>query len=733
MRFSSARPRRTVRLFWLPVSTLLALFLFAFGGSTHTEEGDGAPPKRSQAAYEIDQNALVAAEAKRGDWLSYGRTYKEQRFSPLDQINDETVKDLGLAWVYETQTKRGLEATPLVIDGIIYTTGSWSKVYALDAVSGEPLWTYDPEVPKETAMLACCDVVNRGAALYDGRIYVGTLDGRLIALDADTGSLEWSTKTTPEGAPYTVTGAPRVVKGKVIIGNGGAEYGVRGFIAAYDAQTGEMAWRFYTVPGNPKDGFENEAMEMAAKTWNGEWWANGGGGTVWDSFVYDPELDLLYVGVGNGSPWNQNLRSPGGGDNLFLSSIVALRPDTGEYVWHYQTTPGDTWDYTATQHIMLAELPIDGKVRKVLMQAPKNGFFYVLDRATGELISAKNYVQTTWASHIDMETGRPVELPGARFVEETTAVFPGPLGGHNWHPMSYSPETGLVYIPAMEMSNFYTPDLEYEKQPGQWNLGVRPAKAEDIPEAMVQLTGVPADVLAEDPPAALLSGHLLAWDPVNQKEAWRAQYAKPWSGGTLATAGNLVFQGVPGGMLRAYRATDGELLWESYTGSGVIAAPITFEVADKQYVAVMSGWGGVFGLIGGKAARSEVDNVGRILVYSLGATGKKLEYEAPRTRVPSTIEFQATDAEIDQGRTIYNRYCLVCHGYGAVGGGVLPDIRESFGNVFANYSEIILEGRRVEQGMPAFDSQLDENDVELIKKYVLHRRAKLIEELNASQ
>ncbi len=711
------------RLLW---STVLLATVFAQASTAQQTS-----TRRTEAAYGIDQNALVAAEARKGDWLSYGRTYKEQRYSPLDEINDETVKNLGIAWVYKTDTKRGLEATPLVIDGIIYTTGSWSKVYALDAVSGEPVWTYDPEVPKETAMVACCDVVNRGAALYDGKIFVGTLDGRLIALDADTGKLVWSTMTVEPDQPFTVTGAPRVVKGNVIIGNGGAEYGVRGYISAYNADTGKQAWRFYTVPGDPSKGFENEAMKMAAETWKGEWWEAGGGGTVWDSFVYDPELDLLYIGVGNGSPWNQEIRSPGGGDNLFLSSIVALRPDTGEYVWHYQTTPGDTWDYTATQHIMLAELPIDGKVRKVLMQAPKNGFFYVLDRATGEFLSAEKFVTVTWASHVDHDTGRPVELPGARFVDESTAVFPGPLGGHNWHPMSFSPKTQLVYIPAMEMSNIYVPDKDYKYTPGQWNLGHKAARGEDIPEAVVQLTGVPADVLAEDAPPEMLSGHLLAWDPVQQKEVWRAQYQAPWSGGTLATAGNLVFQGTPGGMFKAYRATDGELLWETYTGSGVIAAPITFEVAGKQYVAVMSGWGGAFGLVGGKAARKSVDNEGRLLVFALGATGKNVERKEVTQRIPSAITSNATTEEINEGHALFNTYCLVCHGYGAVSGGVIADIRESFPNVFDNYNAILLEGRRVEQGMPSFAAVLDEKKVDLLRKYVLNRRAKLIKELAA--
>ncbi len=693
---------------------------------------DGQETKRAGAAYEIDQDALVAAAARPGDWLSYGRTYKEQRFSPLDEINDQNVGDLGIAWVYETNTTRGLEATPLVVDGVLYTTGSWSRVYALDVVSGEPLWTYDPEVEKKWAMTACCDVVNRGAALYNGKVIFGALDGRLIALDAETGKPEWETKTTDQSEPYTITGAPRVVKGKVLIGNGGAEYGVRGYISAYDADSGELAWRFYTVPGNPADGFENEALEMAAETWKGTWWENGGGGTVWDSFVYDPELDLLYVGVGNGSPWNQNLRSPGGGDNLFLSSIVALRPDTGEYVWHYQTTPGDTWDYTATQPIILAELPIDGIVRKVLMQAPKNGFFYVLDRETGELISAEKFVQVTWASHVDKDTGRPVELPGARFVDETTAVFPGPLGGHNWHPMAFNPQTQLVYIPAMEMSAFYVPDEEYEVREGQWNLGIRVAEPEDIPQAILDtIPGATAEMVTEDIPTEMLSGHLLAWDPVNQKEVWRAQYDMPWSGGVLTTAGNLVFQGTPHGLLKAFRADTGEQLWESYTGSGVVAAPITFSVGGKQYIAVMSGWGGAFGVVGSKSARKAVKNQGRILVYSLGGDGIEPERTAEPKVELTKIEHDSTEADITAGRRLFNTYCLVCHGYGATGGGMYADVRASAPRIFANYEDIVLEGRRVERGMPAFKGEITPEELDEIKSYVLYRRDAWMAELAA--
>src|SRR5687767_7950288 len=428
----------------------------------------------------VDDAALAAPESRQGDWLSYGRDYYEQRFSPLTEINDTNVGTLGLAWQFETATERGLEATPLVVDGVMYTTASWSVTYAVDARTGKQLWKYDPEVHRKYDQLACCDVVNRGAAFYKGKVYVGVLDGRLVALDANSGKVAWTATTVDQQQPYTITGAPRIAKGKVIIGNGGAEYGVRGYVSAYDAETGKLAWRFYTVPGDPAKGFESPAMEAAAKTWTGEWWKLGGGGTVWDSFSYDPELDLLYVGTGNGSPWNRRLRSPDGGDNLYVSSILALRPDSGELVWHYQTTPGETWDYTATQHMILTDLTIAGRVRKVLMQAPKNGFFYVLDRTTGELISAAPYTEVNWATSIDMKTGRPVETGIARY-NKPEMIRPGPLGGHNWQPMSFNPKTGLVYIPAQHNAFGYADDPKFQIRDNAWNTGVDFAMARGVP------------------------------------------------------------------------------------------------------------------------------------------------------------------------------------------------------------------------------------------------------------
>jgi quinohemoprotein ethanol dehydrogenase len=450
----------------------------------------------------VNGKTLLEASANTEDWLSYGRTYDEQRYSPLEKINIGTVKDLGLAWFADLETARGQEATPIVIDGKIYITTAWSKVKAYDGVSGKLLWEYDPKVPGETGAKACCDVVNRGVAAWGNRLYLGTLDGRLVALDRDTGKEVWSKITVDQSKPYTITGAPRVIDGKVIIGNGGAELGVRGYVAAYSADDGEEIWRFYTVPDAPGKN-DDKHLKAAEDSWKGEYWKLGGGGTVWDAMAYDPELDLLYIGVGNGSPWNQAYRSPGGGDNLYLSSIVAIRPKTGEYVWHYQTTPGETWDYTATQHIMLADLEVAGVKRKVLMQAPKNGFFYVLDRATGKLISANNYAPVNWASGIDMKSGRPIENPDARFDKtgKPFVVMPGPGGAHNWQPMAFDQKSGLVYIPVQEAAFPYIPEANWKSSKIGYNTGVDFAAG-----------AMPADPKIRGGAMAGTTGALVAWD-----------------------------------------------------------------------------------------------------------------------------------------------------------------------------------------------------------------------------
>jgi PQQ-dependent dehydrogenase (methanol/ethanol family) len=673
--------------------------------------------KKSNATKSIDDKALKQADARAGDWLTYGRNYAETRYSPLNNITAANVKQLGLVWSFDTNTNRGLEATPLVVDGVMYTTGSWSVVYALDARSGKQLWRYDPQVPQSSLAKACCDAVNRGVAVYKGKVYVGTLDGRLIALEAETGKVVWSVVTVDQNQAYTITAAPRVVKGKVIIGNGGAELGVRGYVSAYDAETGKQAWRFYVVPGDPAKPFESKALEKAAKTWTGEWWKAGGGGTVWDAVAYDPNLNLLYIGTGNGSPWNREVRSPQGGDNLYLSSIVALRPDTGEYVWHYQTTPGESWDYTATQHILLADLNINGRARKVLMQAPKNGFFYVLDRATGELLSAEAYVPVTWASGVDKKTGRPIETAEARYKDKDKMVFlkPGPLGGHNWHPMSYNPNTGLVYIPAQDNVGIYLPDAKYKYVPnrtGYWTTGV-----DFIPAFK--------DVLsAKDIPP----GHLLAWDPVKQKEVWRVQYQYMWNSGTLTTAGNLVWQGTADGRVVAYSADKGEKLWEFNVGIGIIGSPMTYQIDGVQYVSIMAGWGGAYALIGGYSGlpNQNVKNVGRVLTFALG--GKQtLAALPPQTPSLTPIASSATPEMVTQGQLLYAQWCGVCHGVAAGGGGVHPTLPVSKPEVFQMYKEIVLEGAYANRGMPGYDKYLSAEDVEAIRAYIIQRRKEMAE------
>ncbi|MBL4620097.1 MAG: PQQ-dependent dehydrogenase, methanol/ethanol family, partial [Marinicaulis sp.] len=562
----------------------LGVLIFALTACGKKEEAAAPVVERAPLvqAGGVTAEAIINADDNPGEWLSHGRTYSEQRYSPLNALNTKNVGELGLEWAFDLGVSRGIEVTPIVHDGVMFVTASWNIVYALNAKTGQEIWRYDPQVDRSRASVMCCDIVNRGVAIWGDKVFTGTIDGRLIAINAKTGKEIWDVNTIDLSKPYSITGAPRVVKGKVIIGNGGAELGVRGYITAYDAETGKPAWRFYTVPGDPSRNPEDAAMAMALPTWNGEWWKLGGGGTAWDSMAYDPELDLFYIGVGNGSPWSQKLRSPDGGDNLFLSSIVALRPDTGEYVWHYQTTPGETWDYTATQHMILAELEIDGVERKVIMQAPKNGFFYVIDRETGELLSANNFVPVSWATHIDMETGRPVEVPEARWPGNAPVLqFPGTLGAHNWHPMSYNPGTGLVYIPAQETPFGYGDDPNYEAHEMAWNTG-----------ADLRLAGLPSDEATFKAVKAMMRGRLIAWDPVKQEAAWTFEHKGPWNGGILSTAGGLVFQGTADAHFAAYDAGTGDQLWKFFTQTGIVAPPISYEIDGEQYLAVASGWGG---------------------------------------------------------------------------------------------------------------------------------------------
>ncbi len=682
--------------------------LVACGRKTDTPRPAAAPP-----AAQVDAARIVAADAHH--WLSHGRTYDEQRFSPLDTIDVGNVAQLGLAWWFDLDTAhRVQESTPLVIDGVMYVTSAWSKLFALDARTGKQLWAFDPKVPGEAGVKACCDVANRGVAAWKGKLYLGTLDGRLIAVDAATGKPVWEIMTVPAGENYTITGAPRVFDGRVLIGNGGAEYGARGFVTAYEAETGKQLWRFYTVPGDPAQPFENAALESAAKTWTGEWWKSGGGGTVWDSIVYDPKLDLVYIGVGNGSPWNQKLRSPKGGDNLYLSSIVALKGATGEYVWHFQTTPGETWDYTATQPMILADLEIDGQPRQVLMQAPKNGFFYVLDRITGEFISGGAYSNMTWATGLDAK-GRPIESREARYDKtgKPAVVVPGPGGAHSWQPMSFSPLTGLVYFPVMESGFPFIPSTASARSSIGWNTGVD-FNAGSLPPVPEVRAGAKAG----------LKGHLVAWDPVAQKEVWRQQFEHPWNGGVLATGGNLVFQGNSLGEFAAYRATNGNKLWSAETQAGVLAGPVTYQLDGEQFVAVEVGWGGAFGLAAGELARDShiATNFPRVLAFKIGGEAK-LPPPQPATLARLDPPPQIGDESgVVAGKAVYHRYCGVCHGDSAVSGGVLPDLRLSpINRDPREWENIVRGGSRVARGMVSFAAEVSTGDSEKVRAYVIHR------------
>ncbi|HEY7670754.1 MAG TPA: PQQ-dependent dehydrogenase, methanol/ethanol family [Gammaproteobacteria bacterium] len=548
----------------------------------------------------VTQARLLAAASEPSQWMTNGGDYQEWRYSRLVQIDRSNVSQLGLVWFAGFDTNVQQNSTPLYIDGVIYVSTAWSKVYAFDARTGASLWQYDPQVPDAWRSKVCCGLKNRGVAAWGGKIYVGTLDGRLVAIDARTGNSVWSALTIDAAWRYAITGAPRVTKGMVLIGNAGAEYGVRGYVSAYDAETGRLLWRFHTVPGNPAIGFENQAMQTAGATWSGDWWRIGGGGAVWNSIVYDPVTDLVYFGTANGTPWNQRYRDPAGGDNLFVASIVAVRADTGDYVWHYQATPGDTWDYDATSPLTIADLNVDGRLRHVVMQANKNGFFYMLDGATGELLRAQAFTQMNWADGVDMTTRRPRERPEARYgAGQDFNGIPGPQGARGWHPSAFSPQTGLLYIPTQEAYFVWAHDPNYAPSDTGYNLGI------DLAAGNAYYQTHPTA------PRGFVS-FLQAWDPVAGTRVWRGESNSGPTGGALATAGGLVFHG--GGSaeeFRAYDAGTGAKLWSMQARTGVFAGPISYEVDGRQYIAVTVGSG---------ASSATAPNLSRLLVFALNGT-----------------------------------------------------------------------------------------------------------------
>lgn len=664
----------------------------------------GSPEHIRAVTGAVDSASIKANTATSNDWPTYGLDYAETRFSKLKQINADNAKNLGLMWTYSLESERGVEATPLVVDGIMYVTAPWSIVHAVDARTGKKLWTFDPAVNREKGYRGCCDVVNRGVALYKGKVFVGAYDGRLIALDAATGKTVWEKDTITDNTfSYTITGAPRVFNGKVVIGNGGAEYGARGYVTAYDAETGAQAWRWFTVPGDPSKPFEDASMEAAAKTWDpsGKYWEFGGGGTAWDTITFDPDLNLIYVGTGNGSPWNRAIRSPAGGDNLYLGSIVALNADTGKYAWHYQETPGDNWDYTSTQPMILADIQIEGTPRKVILHAPKNGFFFVIDRTNGKFISAKNFVDVNWATGYDA-SGRPIEVPEMRQAKPFDSI-PGPFGAHNWHPMSFNPETGLVYLPAQGIPLNLTEEKAVKRNEGTpgkfggstgWNVGF-------------SLNAVP--------PQNKAFGRLIAWDPVKQKEAWRVEHVAPWNGGTLTTAGNLVFQGSADGRFVVYNATSGEKLWETPVGTGVVAAPSTYMLDGVQYVSVAVGWGGVFGITQRATERTAAGTV-----YTFAVGGKAPLPTFTKYQMENLLQGVKYDPkDVPDGTLLYVAACATCHGVPGVDrGGNVRNLGYVPTETIANLKDIVFNGPFKDRGMPDFTGKLTAADVVKIQAFI---------------
>jgi quinohemoprotein ethanol dehydrogenase len=653
------------------------------------------------------------ATTENADWLSYGRDAAEQRFSPLTQVSLDNVGQLGLAWSMDLPEASLLEGTPLEVDGTLFFTANLAKVWAVDARTGKEIWRYDPEPYKYNAKALRTTPGNasRGLAYYKGNVIIASTDGRLISLNAKTGKVGWTANTIEDtDSRKMITGAPRVFGDKVIIGHSGADYGTRGYVTTYDARTGKQLWRFYTVPGDPSKGFENDAMRMAAKTWSGEWWRWGGGGTVWNAITYDPDMNRLYIGVGNSSNYNPADRSPGGGDNLFLASIVALDADTGKYLWHYQVNPREAWDFKATADIVLADLQIDGRKRKVLMQAPTNGFFYVLDRETGKLISANKFEKATWADHIDLKTGRPVEAPNIRYENGKTILWPSAFGAHNWQAMSFNPQTGLVYIPTLRMGGSYEADKSTLAQARTVEIGSK---------RFYFGVGMRLGTHFADKEDG--TGALTAYDPVAAKVRWKIPLPTPWNGGTVTTAGNLVFQGTASGWLYAFDARTGKQVWKYDCKNGIEAPPITYAIDGEQYLAILVGGGNPNAGRTFDAGWRYQKHMARLLVFKIGGTASLPATAAPFPALaPADVSKLPLDtASAARGMGVWNGHCLICHGVAVEQTSpIAPDLRESAAAEDINtFRQILLEGGLAMNGMPKFDD-LDAGEIADLQMYI---------------
>ncbi|NNF40899.1 MAG: PQQ-dependent dehydrogenase, methanol/ethanol family [Woeseiaceae bacterium] len=666
----------------------------------------------SHSAGNVSEERVLAEAGKGNNWFVKGGNFRGEHFSPLTDINDKSVTDLGLAWASNLPVPDGISATPIVVDGVIYLSGAYSLVFAIDAKTGDTLWQYDPDVRSRLAQdphMSWTARVNRGVAVWQGKVLATTADCRLVALDAKTGKESWSRQTCDRSLGYAITDSPYVGGNSVFVGNAGSESGEknRGYVSAYDIASGKLKWRFYIVPSDKPEENTTAAMKMAASTWSGTALEEfGGGGSNWNEMTYDPQSGLLFFGTGGALPYDFRLRSPAGGDNLFLSSIVAVNAETGEYAWHYQTVPKDSWEYNATMNIVLADLAFGGKQRQTLLIAPKNGFHYVLDRLTGELIAAEKYARVNWATHINIETGRPVYDPAAAYWErpdETVEVWPNMWGAHSWNAMAFHPQLKLVYIPVIDV-----PSVVSDYEDGDYD---------DTLEMRTVVDGKPFD-----------PGKLVAWDPVAGKARWSVGHELPFNGGVLATAGNLVFQGDAQGRFSAYGADSGTLLWSVATGSSITASPVSYAVDGAQYVLVPVGaGGGVQFNYPDMHAGDDVRGPTRLMAFALDAETPMPAVLAARPALPPQPPLEASDEQLEMGRQIFSWECKGCHGKHAAArfGGSVPDLRYATTETHARWHGIVIGGARVASGMPKFALSIDES--EAVRKYVLSRSQQLRE------
>jgi quinohemoprotein ethanol dehydrogenase len=688
----------------------------------------------ARMAGDVDAARLKNAAQEPQNWFAGGRDTDGTYYSPLATIDGSNVAKLGFAWDYDLgNPQRGQEATPIVVDGVMYTSGTWGYVYAVDAASGHELWRYDPKADYKAARNPCCDMVNRGVAVWKGKVYVAAVDGRLHALDAATGKKVWSVDTIYDHTqPYSSTGAPQIAGSVVVIGNSGSDIGVggvRGYVSAYDLSSGAMKWRFFTVPPAPGAAYENPELEAAAKTWDSHRKAEyKGGGTAWDAFAYDPALDLVYFGTANAAPYDLRQLGPNQQDSLFTASIIALNATTGRKAWHYQTTPRDSWDYDAVQKLVFADIPVGGNSRAVVMQANKNGFFYVLDRKSGELLSAKTFTYVNWASGVDMKTGRPVTTKTSDWYSSPKNVYPSWMGGHTWQPMSYSLQTHLVYIPVLDAPAVWV-DLAHNGGPvkfldGFFTVnGIIPDYQYDAVENTRLYGPVPAlTTLQAERKVKLIREILRAWDPVNQKVVWEQETSdgvRAYDGGTMSTAGNLVFQGRANGELWVYAADTGKALKTIKTGSHIMAAPMTYAIGKEQYVAVQVGYGGTgiaSGPIPPTSAAVHHQNTNRIIAFKLGGGAVPAPPARTEPAFPKPPAQTANASAIAAGEVIFIQECSRCHTFGA---NVTPDLRKLNAGMQTIFKDIVLRGAVAPTGMESFADILSEKDVDNVHAYLI--------------